>query len=185
MSDSARYNRVQIILHWIIAAIVFFMIALGLYMTELPKQSELAPGEESVRAFYFLLHKSMGITVAMLILLRIFWRITHKAPPLPDTVAKWQQKAAGAVHWLLYGIMIAMPFSGYMQSMFSKYDTKFWGLVLPRVAEADKAMRETFSQVHEVLAFLFIGVLIIHIAAAIKHRLSGTEITDRMSLRKH
>jgi cytochrome b561 len=185
MSDSARYNRVQIILHWIIAAIVFFMIALGLYMIELPKQSELAPGEESVRAFYFLLHKSMGITVAMLILLRIFWRITHKAPPLPDTVPKWQQKAAGAAHLLLYGIMIAMPFSGYMQSMFSKYDTKFWGIVLPRVAEADKAMRETFSQVHEILAFLFIGVIIIHIAAAIKHRLSGTEITNRMSLRKH
>jgi len=185
MSDSARYNRVQIILHWIIAAIVFFMIALGLYMIELPKQSELEPGEESVRAFYFLLHKSMGITVAMLILLRIFWRITHKVPPLPDTVPKWQQKAAVAVHWLLYAIMIAMPFSGYMQSMFSKYDTKFWGIVLPRVAEADKAMRETFCQVHEILAFLFIGAIIIHIAAAIKHRLSGTAITDRMSLRKH
>ncbi|MFW5451700.1 MAG: cytochrome b [Methylophagaceae bacterium] len=184
MSDSARYDRVQVVLHWIIAIIVLFMIALGLYMIELPKQSELPAGEESVRAFYFLLHKSMGITAAMLILLRVFWRFTHQPPPLPDTVPKWQQKAAGATHWVLYGIMIAMPLSGYVQSIFSKYDTKFWGIVLPRVAEADNVMRENFSQVHECLAFLFIGLIIIHITAAIKHRLSGTEITDRMSLKR-
>ena len=180
----ARYDRVQVILHWLIAAIILFMIALGLYMVELPKQSELPAGEESVRAFYFLLHKSMGITVAILIILRVGWRLTHKAPPLPDTVSKWQQKAAGAVHVLLYAVMIAMPLSGFMQSIFSKYDTKFWGIVLPRMAEADNAMRENFNQVHECLAFLLIGLIVIHLAAAIKHRLSGTEITDRMSLGK-
>ncbi len=183
-NNATRYDRVQVVLHWLIAGIILFMIGLGLYMIELPKQSELPPGEESVRAFYFLLHKSMGITVAMLIVLRVVWRLTHKAPPLPDTVSKWQQKAAGAVHVLLYFVMIAMPISGFMQSMFSKYDTKFWGIVLPRIAEADNGMRESFSQVHECLAFLFIGLIVIHLAAAIKHRLSGTEITDRMSLRK-
>lgn len=184
MSNSARYDRVQVILHWLIAAIVLCMIGLGLFMVELPKQSELPPGEESVRAFYFLLHKSMGITAAMLIILRVFWRLTHKAPPLPDTVTKWQQKAAGVVHWVLYLVMIAMPASGYLQSIFSKYDTKFWGITLPRVADADKVLRENFSQVHECLAFLFIALIVIHLAAAFKHRLTGTEITRRMSLRQ-
>lgn len=183
-NNAARYDHVQVILHWLMAAVILFMIALGLYMIELPKQSELPVGEESVRAFYFLLHKSMGITVAMLIILRVAWRLTHKAPPLPDTVSKWQQKAAGAVHVLIYLVMIAMPISGFMQSMFSKYDTKFWGIVLPRMAEADEVMRESFNQVHECLAFLLIGLIVIHLAAAIKHRLSGTEITDRMSLRR-
>lgn len=184
INNATRYDRVQIILHWLVAAIIFFMIGLGLYMIELPKESELPPGEESVRAFYFLLHKSMGITVAMLIILRVVWRVTHKAPALPSSISKWQQKAAGAVHVLLYLVMIAMPISGFMQSMFSKYDTKFWGVALPRIAEADDVMRESFSQVHECLAFLFIGLIVIHLAAAIKHRLSGTEITDRMSFRK-
>ncbi|PHS71550.1 MAG: cytochrome b [Methylophaga sp.] len=184
MDDSTRYDRVQVILHWLIAAIVLVMLGLGLFMVELPKQSELPPGEESVRAFYFLLHKSMGITVAILIILRILWRLTHKAPPLPDTVSKWQKKAAGLVHWALYLVMIAMPASGYLQSIFSKYDTKFWGVVLPRVAEADKAMRENFTEVHEVLAFLFIALILIHLAAAIKHRWSDTGITSRMSLRQ-
>lgn len=180
----ARYDRVQVILHWLIAVLILGMIGLGLYMVELPKQSELPAGQESVRAFYFLLHKSMGITVAMLILLRVGWRLTHKAPPLPDTVSKWQQRAAGVVHGLFYVVMAAMPLSGYAQSMFSKYDTKFWGAVLPRLAEEDKAMREIFSQIHECLAFLLIGLILVHIAAAIKHRLAGTSISDRMSLKK-
>ena len=181
--DVARYNRVQIILHWLIAAIIFGMIGLGLFMIELPKQSELPPGEESVRAFYFLLHKSMGITVAMLIVLRVVWRLTHKAPALPDSISKWQQKAAGAVHVLMYGLMIAMPLSGYAQSMFSKYHTKFWGIELPRLAEADNEMREIFSQVHECLAFVLIALIVIHLAAVIKHRIAGNGISERMSLK--
>jgi len=182
-NEVLKYDKVQIILHWIIAALIIGMIGLGLYMVELPKQSELPPGEESVRAFYFLLHKSLGITAALLIILRILWRLTHKAPALPETIQKWQQKAAGAVHGLLYTVMIAMPLSGYLQSIFSPYDTKFWGIVLPRVADADKAMRETFTEVHEVLAFVFIGLIAIHIAAAIKHRLAATGINERMSLK--
>lgn len=183
-NNATRYHRVQVILHWLIAVVILFLISLGLYMIELPKQSELPPGEESVRAFYFLLHKSMGITVAMLIVLRVVWRLTHKAPSLPDTVSKWQHRAAGAVHMLLYLVMIAMPVSGFMQSMFSKYDTKFWGVVLPRIVEANNGIRESFNQAHEYLAFLLIGLIVIHLAAVIKHRLSGTEITDRMSFWK-
>lgn len=183
VSDVMKYDRVQIILHWLIALIILTMIGLGLFMVELPKQSELPVGEESVRAFYFLLHKSLGITAAMLILIRIVWRITHKAPVLPASVSKWQQKAAGAIHGLLYLVMLAMPLSGYLQSMYSKYHTKFWGVELPRLAEADTAMREVFSQVHECLAFAFITLILIHIAAAIKHRIEGTGISDRMSLK--
>ena len=179
----ARYDRVQIILHWLIAAIILGMIGLGLFMIELPKQSELPVGEDSVRAFYFLLHKSMGITVGMLIILRVVWRLTHTAPPLPDSVSKWQQKAASIVHWLLYALMLAMPLSGFMQSIYSKYSTKFWGLELPRLAEADTAMRESFSQIHECLAFTIIALIALHIIAAIKHRFSGNEIADRMSLK--
>jgi len=182
-STTARYNRIQIILHWLIAAILIGMIGLGLFMVELPKESELPAGEESVRAFYFLLHKSMGITVAMLIVLRIVWRLTHKAPPLPTEIPKWQQKAASTVHGLLYLLMLAVPFSGFMQSIYSKYSTKFWGLPLPRLAEADPVLRESFSQLHVCLAFTLIALIALHIAAAIKHRLAGNEIADRMSLK--
>lgn len=180
---AAKYDRVQIILHWLIAVIILAMIGLGLYMVELPKQSELPPGEESVRAFYFLMHKSLGLTAAMLIIVRLIWRLTHKAPPLPDTINKWQQRAAGAIQGLLYTVMIAMPLSGYLQSMYSSYDTKFWGIELPRLAEADRAMRDTFTEVHEVLAFIFIALIALHLAAAIKHHIAKSGITERMSLK--
>ena len=183
MTHPARYDRVQIILHWLIAIALFAMIGLGLFMVELPKKHELPPGEESVRAFYFLMHKSMGITLAVLIVLRIVWRLTHKAPALPDAVSKWQQKAAGAAHGLLYVLMIAMPLSGFLQSSFSKYSTKFWGIKLPRLAEADPAMREVFTSIHECLAFALIALIIIHLAAVVKHRLAGNSVSDRMSLK--
>jgi cytochrome b561 len=179
----AKYDRVQIILHWLIAALILAMIALGLYMVELPKQSELPPGEESVRAAYYLIHKSLGLTVAGLIVLRIIWRLTHKAPALPNNISKWQQRAASAVQGLLYAAMIAMPMTGYFQSMFSKYDTKFWGFVLPRVAEADDAMRDKFSEAHEILAFIFIALILLHIAAATKHYIEKSGVSKRMSLK--
>jgi cytochrome b561 len=184
MQNAAKYDRVQIILHWLIAILLFAMIGLGLFMVELPKQSELPPGVESVRAFYFLLHKSLGITVAGLIILRLIWRFTHQAPALPDTIAKWQQKAAGAVHVLLYLVMLAVPVTGYLQSMYSKYDTMFWGITLPRLADADATMREMFTEWHEVFAFALIGLIIFHVAAAVKHKFEGTGVSDRMSLFK-
>lgn len=178
-----RYDRVQVFLHWLIAALILFMIGLGLFMVGLPKESELPPGQESVRAFYFLLHKSMGLTVAILIVLRVVWRLTHRAPELPPTIPAWQRGASKLVHGLLYALMVAMPLSGYLQSMYSSYDTKFWGMILPRLADADKGLREQFSEVHEILAFTLIALLVLHIAAAIKHRLAGNEIHKRMSFK--
>lgn len=184
MTETAeRYDRIQIILHWLIGLIILGMIALGLFMIELPKQSELPPGEESVRAFYFLLHKSMGISVAILIVLRVLWRITHKAPSLPDTIAKWQQKAAGAVHGLFYVLMVAVPLTGFMQSSYSKYSTKFWGIKLPRLAEADQEMREFYSQIHECLVFVLIALIVIHLIAVVKHKLAKNGVSERMSLK--
>jgi len=179
---TAHYDRVHVILHWLIAVLIITMIGVGLFMVQLPKESELPPGEESVRAFWFLLHKSLGMTAAILIVLRLGWRLTHKAPPLPDYVRSWQKRVSEAVHGLLYVLMLAIPLTGYMQSMFSKYDTKFWGVVMPRLAEADEVMREKFSEIHETLAFLLIALLLLHIGAAIKHRLVGNDINQRMSL---
>jgi cytochrome b561 len=183
MNNIVKYDRFHIILHWLIAAMIIGMIALGLFMVELPKKSELPPGEESVRAFYFLLHKSLGITAALLILVRIIWRLTHTPPPLPDSIPSWQQRASGVVHGLLYFAMIAMPLTGYLQSMYSKYHTKFWGIELPRLAEANNEMKAFFSEIHEYVAFAFIAIIFVHIAAAVKHRIEGSGITDRMSLK--
>lgn len=177
-----QYDLVQRWLHWLIAFTILAMIAIGLYMVQLPKEWELPEGQESVRAFWFLLHKSLGISIAVLILMRVAWRIFHPAPSLPSSIPLWQQKLSGGVHGLLYVLMIAMPLTGYLQSMYSKYDTKLWGIVLPRLAEADPDMREYFSEIHEVLAFTLIALLLLHIGAAVKHRINNNDITQRMSL---
>lgn len=183
MSEQIKqYDLVQRWLHWSIALAIFAMIAIGLYMVQLPKEWELPEGQESVRAFWFLLHKSLGISIAVLILVRVAWRIFHKAPSLPPSIPLWQQRLSAAVHGLLYLLLIAMPLSGYLQSMYSKYDTKLWGMVLPRLAEADPDKRAYFTEIHEVLAFTLIALLILHIGAAIKHRMNNNDIGYRMSL---
>lgn len=184
VTSDARYNQGQIVLHWLVGAMIIFMLALGLWMVGLPKESELLPGQESVRAFWFLLHKSLGITIAAFIVFRVIWRLTHAAPPLPASIPSWQQRASSFVHFILYGLMIAMPLTGYLQSMYSKYPTKLWGIALPRLAEANATARETFTDLHQILAYLFIAVLVLHIGAALIHRLSGTGITRRISLWK-
>lgn len=180
--NEVRYHKVQIMLHWLIALIIFYMIGLGLWMVDLPMQHELPEGEESVRAFWFLQHKSLGLTVALLIALRVIWRVTHRSPPLPDSIPSWQQRFSSVVHYLLYAVMIAMPITGYLQSMYSQYDTHFWNITLPRLAVASESSRETFSDIHQLLAYTFITLLVVHIGAAIKHRTKSREISSRMSL---
>ena len=103
---SPRYHPVSIALHWILVVLVFAQIALGWWMIEIPKSP---PG---VRASWFNLHKSIGLTIGMLMLARLGWRLRHGAPPLPDSMPRWQRTAAGVSHFLLYACLILQPLWG-------------------------------------------------------------------------
>lgn len=159
-----KYRSAAIWLHWIIAALVLFQIGLGLYMVDLPRGTD-------TRSFFFNLHKSMGVTIALFIIARILYRLRHSAPVLPAAMAQWEQLAARWSHRLLYLCMVVMPISGYVASSFSKYGVKFWGLALPNWGWEDKERREFFVEIHEITAFLFIALILLHLAAALKHLL--------------
>src|SRR5579862_3347911 len=87
------YTRTAVVLHWLIGICVLAQIALGLWMLTIPKSP---PG---VRAYWFNMHKSIGITLALLIFARLLWRLAHRAPPLPATMPDWQRSAAKASHF--------------------------------------------------------------------------------------
>ena len=159
------YNRTAIVLHWLIAALVFAQLALGWWMIDIPKSP---PG---VRAYWFNIHKSIGITLGILILARLAWRLSHRPPPLPASVAPWQRTAARVSHWLLYACMLAMPISGYLGSSFTKYPIKYWGFTLPHWGWEDAALKTLMSQIHYGAAWLFMALIAIHLAAALKHAL--------------
>lgn len=197
MSNVQKYNKVAVLLHWLIAIGIFTMLGLGWFMSELPKEApkqmqydlfnlgiytwELAK-EESPRTFYFGLHKSIGVTIFVLILFRVFWRITHKAPAMLSSYTTLERKLATGAHHLFYLLMVAIPFTGLMQAIASKYGVLWFGIkILPGLD--NPGMREIFHEAHEISVNVIVLVLILHIAGALKHKFIDKDDTmKRMSL---
>lgn len=167
-----RYSRVAIALHWTIALLVIANLVIGLL-------------HESLLEGTLPLHKSIGMLVLALSLVRLGWRLTHRPPPLPATVKGWEKGVAHAVHWTLYALIILIPLSGWIFTSASpkRFPLDFFGLTtLPFfVVPQDKAISHVWHDRHEVLAYLMIALLVIHIAAALKHRFFDRDRTlDRM-----
>lgn len=196
-NNASSYTKTAVILHWLIAIGIFLMFALGWFMTDLPKEgpkqmaydlfnlgiySWQLSEEASPRTFYFNLHKSIGITLFALIVLRILWRVTHKPPELLTTYKTWERKLANGTHHFLYLLMIAMPVSGLIMAVSSKYGVKWFGL--PFIKGLDnESLRDIFKETHEVVAVLILVMLILHIGGALKHKLIDKDDTlKRMSL---
>ena len=170
----ARYDAVAITLHWLIAAALLAQIVLGWVMQEIPKQP---PGP---RAFWFNTHKSVGLTLGVLILLRLAWRLTHRPPPLPDSVPRWQAVGAPLMHRLLYVVMLALPLSGYVGSAYSGRPVRYFGITLPQWAAQNDALKDALSTVHSVCGWLLIALLLGHLAAAFGHLATRDGIFRRM-----
>jgi cytochrome b561 len=172
MTSAVRYTRTAIALHWIIAILIAAMIALGLYMTDLPRNTP-------ERSWYFNLHKSIGLLTAGIILLRVFWRLRFSPPRLAGSAPTWQA-AAKTSHVALYACMVFMPLTGYLGSAFNKYGVKFFGLPLPNWAWDDPKLREIFVTAHHWIASVLIGLIALHVAAALYHALKRDGVFARM-----
>ena len=167
MPDSehaTRYTTTAIVLHWLIAAGVIVLIGWGWWMQTIPK----LPVGPRVDAFN--LHKSIGMTVLLLMLVRISWRARHRPPPLMP-MPRWQAQLAQAVHVLLYICLIVQPMSGYLGSAFSGYPVRFFGIVLPAWAPKYDILKDAFGVVHLVNSWVLVGALALHVAGTVKHAL--------------
>src|SRR5262245_53273741 len=105
--NASRYSTVAIALHWAIAVCIITLLGLGFVMTEMP------PRKLATLFAIFQLHKSIGITVLLLTIVRLAWRLTHPAPPLPDTMKPWERLAAQSVHVAFYVLLLAIPLVGW------------------------------------------------------------------------
>ena len=157
----AAYTGTSRALHWLVAILLFGMFALGWYMTAI----EDDPGS----SWYFLLHKSIGIIVILLVITRVFWRFGNQPPALPNQLPRWQVIASKISHWSLYGAMIAMPIAGLTGSLFSKGGLAFFGVQLPRVFAANHDLSEFFFWAHSTIAWVLAGLISLHVLAALKH----------------
>ncbi len=172
--EPSRYTSLAIALHWLLAIGLIYQLWLGVWMGDIPKTP---PG---LRAEWFNWHKSVGIVLGLLIVLRGLWRLTHRPPALPNTMPLWQTWAANASHAVLYICMVAMPVSGFLGSSFTAYPIKFFGTPLPRLWEASADLKEIFSGIHTACSHLFMLMIAIHILAAVLHMVRRDGIAKRM-----
>jgi cytochrome b561 len=175
-ADTQRYDKVLVALHWLLALALIGQLLLGLWMVDLPKEP---PG---YRGGWFNVHKSIGLVIALFIVWRLGWRITH---PVPDAVAApgtWQHIVSKLNHGLMYLCMLAMPITGFIGSNFSQYPIKFFGYPLPRLFEPQPDMKALFAEVHELFATLFMALIALHLAAVVWHVLVKRDgLLQRMS----
>ena len=167
----SRYTAVAILLHWLIGLAIIFMLGLGLVMTQLPLPL-------MTKFQYFQLHKSIGITILLLVLLRIAWRLGHTPPPLPP-MPRAEHGAAVGTHWLLYALMLFMPLTGWAIVSAAKrtIPTVLYGVIpwphLPVLSTLDdKGPAEAATKaLHLYGAWILIALVLLHIAAALRHYL--------------
>lgn len=175
---SLAYTSTAKALHWLMAILFFGLLALGFYMSDLPLSPE--------KLQYYSWHKWAGVTAFLLVWLRLFWRVTHQPPALPVNIPKLMQLAAHGGHFLLYGLMIIIPLSGWLMSSAKGIQTVWFGVLpIPDLLSKDKEVGNLLKSVHESLNFLFVAVIAGHIGAALKHHfIDKDDILTRM-LPKH
>ena len=160
-----RYPLAIRLLHWFMALCILGLIASGWYMTELDT-------EASNKYDLYPLHKSFGVLMLIALGLRITIRLQVSAPPLPKMLKAWEARAAHVGHIALYLLMLAVPVSGYVMSGSYKdgHGIDFFGLMLPRLVPAGDRLFAISHTAHGLLPWVLLGVIVLHIAGALKHR---------------
>lgn len=157
-----RYTRVAIALHWIIALLVIANIGLAELTEDFSREA---------RAPYMDLHKAFGISVLILTLARIAWRIGHKPPPLPLSMRPWERALARITHFTFYLLLIGLPLSGWLWmstypapfAYFGLFDVPLWPVA------GQEALGETLHEGHEILGKAMLALVVLHTLGALKH----------------
>ena len=155
-------------LHWVLALALVGMFALGIYMHELP----FSPW----RLKLYNWHKWAGVSILLLSVLRLVWRITHRPPALPVAVEQampaWQRVAHHATHHGLYALFFVVPLVGWAYSSAAGFPVVLFGVLpLPDFVPADKALADLIKPWHEITAFAMAALVLMHVGAALKHQL--------------
>jgi cytochrome b561 len=165
-NSAVRYGTVAMTLHWLIAVAIIGMLIVGKYMHELPDS-------DANKFALYQLHKSFGITILALTVVRIAWRLMHPAPPLPASMPMWERWAAHLSHFALYAFMLGLPLTGWLRvsTDLLQIPTLWFGLF--EVPHLPVGPNDDISHVahdtHELLGNALILLLIAHVGAALKH----------------
>lgn len=168
------YGLISKLFHWGMALLVISLICVGLYMDSMPL------GPEKLKLYG--LHKSFGVLVLMLAVLRIGWRFSAKSPMLLG-MPRWMMLAARSTHASLYALLFLMPLSGWAMSAAAGFPVSFFGLfLLPPLVGPDNEMKHIYAEAHEYMAYLLILIIVVHASAALWHHFVRRDDTLRRML---
>jgi cytochrome b561 len=169
-NTETRWGPVSQLLHWLIVLLILGQGTVGLVMTEMRN----SPDKIEIYA----LHKSFGLTILTLALLRLGWRLYAGKPrPVPG-IPHWQDTVAQSAHWGLYALLFAIPLSGWVFNSAAGFPLQWFGLFnLPAIAGKDDALREFAGELHEWLFWALVGLALVHAAAAFYHHLFQRDAT--------
>lgn len=159
---AVRYGRTAQALHWAMFLLIAAAFGVGLWMAGLPV------GPQRFRAVPW--HKVIGITVLVFVVVRLLWRLRNPPPPMPAAMPAWERNAAHATHVALYALMLAVPLSGWLMSSALGFSTVVFGLKLADLLERNRELGDTLKTVHYFLNKTLLALVVLHIAAALKHR---------------
>jgi cytochrome b561 len=173
-SEIQRYTRTAIALHWLMAILVFILFGLGWTMTDLPRGPD--------RTFNFALHKSIGLTVFLLLICRAAWRLMHPPPPMPEEIGAGRIMLARSAHLMFYVLLLMQPVIGYLSSSFSGYRTKYFGIPLPHWGWENRALNEFLTEIHVIGSVAIATLIVLHVLGAMSHLLSSGDHVFRRIL---
>ena len=170
-----RYTATAQALHWVVAALMFAVIPLAWVMVNMART---APSRE----WMYTLHKSVGMTILMLVAVRLAWRAWHPAPPLPGNLARWERSMAFASHWMLYIILVGMPVSGYVLSATGAVGVPYFDLFNFPTLPKNQAVNDAARWVHAAVGqWLVYALIVLHVLATAWHAAIRRDgVLDRM-----
>lgn len=171
---SLKYSAPTRILHWFSAVLILATLPIGVLML----QDGLA---RPIQNLLFILHKNGGVLILVLVLMRLIWRFTTRAPALPPSVPLWQARAAKLVQTALYATLLVMAISGYVRVRAGGFPIEMLdALGLPPLVPRSDELAATAKTVHANARFVLAGLLVAHIGAAMRHVLARDGVFDRI-----
>ncbi|KGP63858.1 cytochrome B561 [Legionella norrlandica] len=175
---ASEYSMLSKLFHWIIAFAVIGMLAAGFFLDDIPKPFQ---------GTAYMLHKSIGITILFLMILRFIWINIKGKPALPDSVRSWERALSGFVQYGFYILLLLMPLSGWIMSVAADRTPSYFGLFqapLPWI-EPNKSLAEFMVESHETIAWILIAFITLHVLGALKHHfIDKNNVLKRMLPRK-
>lgn len=177
-----RYSFSARLLHWIMAAGFFFMWACGYAMVS------LVPDDSAIQEILFGVHISVGVTLLVLLVARVAIRLGAGAPAALSALASWEKAASHLGHLALYALPALIIAVGWAEVDYGGHGVKWFGILMPKVFPTMETLgginlESTLAEVHEMLAYVMLAVVVVHILAVVKHRRDGHDVLKRMTFK--